>query len=1170
MKNKIIKVSKILLTLILGVSLLLSTVNAKDTKVKGNLPAASVGSSLSKVSDEGGKKGDAYRMMVNNINLPMNRTGVIAEVSLPDPLQNNNETAGGFYDGVVFLFAAGFFMGGVQDGKIWALGQAAASRVGDVITGTYESGQNDPRAVMYVLKKSDGDFHQSWLDWKDAVDLGAKFYDGDGDGEYNPLDLNGNGAWDPDEDRPDLIGDETVWCVFNDGLDPALRRFTAANLRGLEFRQTVFGFASKGSLGNILFVRYEILNTGLYHEQLDSVYFGVWADADVGDYENDLVGCDVSLNAGFTYDNEVDAEYGNSPCFLIDFFQGPVSSVPGETFVDTDGDGIYTDGVDTPLDTAYLVHGQVRGVEELPGAKNLGLSSFMHYIQSHQLIGDPDNEIEAYNYLRGLDRFGDVLDPCTWGFGDVRGGVNCATVDNRFWYSGDPVTDVGWICNFNADQRQMSNTGPFTLKAGEPLEIVAAYVVGRASTSIESVNEAKKIDNFAQFIYDGNFKTAPPPPVPQVTIKTEDNAIELIWETPNQVNFNEVAYDDAGNIVYDVRFEGYEVFMYNSASTAEREGGRTNAIRIASYDLENDIGNIIIEDGGTGERITEYYKGIQLDPAIYNDPVTGRIRLRIENDPFTNTPLIKGKPYYIGISAYGVNHTVLQKLDPDKPADDKYLIPATAFIGVTATIPSILGPGPGITPGSNELTPFRSGVALEQLAGATEAEVNYSVFVRSAVKNHPYEVTFFKDSLSAKYSQYWRVTNKTTGEVVLDSMKAYDMTNPTYLADGVMLNIEWVKPHIETETADAAASTWLASEKTGGFHGALYAGGDADTLMIAQFINNTNRSKITTFDKTRRIELRFGQPSMAYRYVKRATSLRYLTPDPSDPEQGARFVQVPFQAWVNDDKYGEERRLAVAYLEKLPRADDSLTFNDEKWNPGTNLKESTEYIVIFNSDYIELSESNYNVVYTGTGTGTAQAKFADVGNGYRINVNDPEFPITPAQENIAKSPWFDALFLAALETKTDDPNFNPTGTYTINVNYPITSADKFTYTPSINLTQKEEEERFAKVNVYPNPLFGYNSLTSHGGRPDEPFVTFTNLPEVVTVKIYTLSGNLVRTLRTEDKSSQTSPYLRWDLKNDDGLRVASGMYLAIVSSQGLGEKVLKFSIIMPQKQIQRF
>lgn len=1163
MKKSIINVSKIILLLFLGVSFLLTNSFAKETKNKEAAYKSASSNSLFKTNEEGGKKGDSYRMYMNNINLPMNRTGVIADVEM---LQYDGVTlaAGGEFDGLTFLFSAGFYMGGIHDGEVFAIGKASASRDEHFLTGTWEGGQNDPRSVMYVLKKSDGDFHQSWTDWKDAVALGAKYYDGNGDGDYNPVDLNGNGKWDPDEDRPDLVGDETVWCVYHDGMDPALRSFNNVDPKGIEVRQTVFGYASKGSLGNILFVRYELMNTGLVAEEFDSVFFGVWADPDVGEYTNDLVGCDVDLNAGFVYDNGPDPTYDNSPCFLIDFFQGPVAYVPGETFTDVDGNGVYDDGVDTPLDTAFLVHGQVRGVEELPGAKNLGLSSFMEYIQSHPTIGDPADENEAYNYLNGRDKVGNILDPCTWGFGEVRGGVDCNTVDPFFWYSGDPVTDVGWICTQNDDQRQMSNTGPFKLVAGEPIEIVAAYVVGRGATSLESINVAKQIDNFAQFIYDGNFKTAPPPPVVEPTIKTDENSIELIWETADHLDFQTVAYDDAGNLVYDVRFEGYEVFMYNSNSTADLEQGRNNVIRIASYDVENEIGNIIVEDGNTGERITQYVKGTQLDPDIYGDPLTGRIRLRIENDPFTNTPLIKGKPYYIAISAYGVNYNTIVKLDPDKATDDKYLIPSSAFIGVTATLPTILGDGPGIIPGQNQLVPYRSGVELAKV-GPSEATATYTVFDRGAVKNNPYEVTFMKDSLSSLYNLLWRVTNKQTGEVVLDSLSEFDMTNPTYLADGVMLSIEWVEPAILDE--EAQNMDWLAEERAG--TGALYIGADIDSSMFAQFINNTKRSTYTTFDKTRRVELRFGQPSMAYRYVKRATSIRYLSPDPDDPEQGPKFIQVPFSAWVVDERYGEERQLATAVLEAIPRPDDSLNFNDNQWDPGTNMGASGEYIAIFNSDYIELSESNFNVLYTGTGTGSSQSKFANLPLGYRITTDDPNYTVTPEMETIANSPWFDALYLVALERKSAGA-FNPTGTYVINVSYPLTVNDKFTYQPSIDLTKTEKEDLFDKVNVYPNPLFGYNTLTSHGGRADEPFVTFTNLPEEVTIKIFSLSGALVRTLGTEDKSADTSPFLEWDLQNEDGLRVASGMYLAIVTSPGLGEKVLKLAVIMPQKQIQRY
>ena len=49
-------------------------------------------------------------------------------------------------------------------------------------------------------------------------------------------------------------------------------------------------------------------------------------------------------------------------------------------------------------------------------------------------------------------------------------------------------------------------------------------------------------------------------------------------------------------------------------------------------------------------------------------------------------------------------------------------------------------------------------------------------------------------------------------------------------------------------------------------------------------------------------------------------------------------------------------------------------------------------------------------------------------------------------------------------------------------------------------------------------------------------VKITNLPNIATIKIFTVSGTLVRTLKKDD--SMTS--IDWDLKNDFGM--VSGLY----------------------------
>ena len=95
------------------------------------------------------------------------------------------------------------------------------------MAGTVGMDPNDPKASIYKVTAS-GDIpfgQKSWQEWSDAVELGADFYDGNGDGIYDPVFLNGNNQWDPDEDKPDLILDETYWCVFNDGVPANLRRW---------------------------------------------------------------------------------------------------------------------------------------------------------------------------------------------------------------------------------------------------------------------------------------------------------------------------------------------------------------------------------------------------------------------------------------------------------------------------------------------------------------------------------------------------------------------------------------------------------------------------------------------------------------------------------------------------------------------------------------------------------------------------------------------------------------------------------------------------------------------------------------------------------------------------------------------------------------------------------
>ena len=79
----------------------------------------------------------------------------------------------------------------------------------------------------------------------------------------------------------------------------------------------------------------------------------------------------------------------------------------------------------------------------------------------------------------------------------------------------------------------------------------------------------------------------------------------------------------------------------------------------------------------------------------------------------------------------------------------------------------------------------------------------------------------------------------------------------------------------------------------------------------------------------------------------------------------------------------------------------------------------------------------------------------------------------------------------------------------------------------------------SQVFVYPNPYRGI-------GPDGEHVVVFAGLPERATIRVFTVQGLLVRTIEHQNSTGAS----RWDLKNDDGDAIASGVYLFTAENGG--------------------
>jgi hypothetical protein len=136
-------------------------------------------------------------------------------------------------------------------------------------------------------------------------------------------------------------------------------------------------------------------------------------------------------------------------------------------------------------------------------------------------------------------------------------------------------------------------------------------------------------------------------------------------------------------------------------------------------------------------------------------------------------------------------------------------------------------------------------------------------------------------------------------------------------------------------------------------------------------------------------------------------------------------------------------------------------------------------------------------------------------------------------------------------------------TMDIFANLPNTPNDTYTWSTEgvVSGDQEQAKADVEKINVFPNPYYASN--------PSEPdrftrFVTFNHLPEQATIRIFNLVGVQVRRL----EKNSPEQFLRWDLRNEADIPVASGMYIAYVDMPELGkEKILKLMIIQAQEQL---
>lgn len=260
-------------------------------------------------------------------------------------------------------------------------------------------------------------------------------------------------------DKPLLLGEQTLFTVFNDAEHGNHTQINGSTLPlQAQVTQTIWGYNRPYEMSRVMLVKYHIHNRSRF--RWPEFYVGLWADPDIADPDDDLAGCDSSLQLGYVYDSVTEFKHDVQPAVGVMVL---ADSIIGET--------------------------------------SPGVSAFAGF----PLAKDPASYWETLAYLRGTRR-----DATPW---------LCPGV-TRFPFSGDPAAGTGCLDSVPGDRRIVVSAGPFNVVSNSSLDVVVAYLVGSDPAARVSTDNVTALRRLAQRVRDSwraDFADVPPLPA-KVTI----------------------------------------------------------------------------------------------------------------------------------------------------------------------------------------------------------------------------------------------------------------------------------------------------------------------------------------------------------------------------------------------------------------------------------------------------------------------------------------------------------------------------------------------------------------------------------------------------------------------------------------------------------------------------
>ena len=542
---------------------------------------------------------------------------------------------------------------------------------------------------------------------------------------------------------------------------------------------------------------------------------------------------------------------------------------------------------------------------------------------------------------------------------------------------------------------------------------------------------------------------------------------------------------------------------YNLYQFASAGTDLARAVKLATHDAVNGITTI-------WGRVVDGVTGETVQRPLQTGGDSGLQWIaRIDRDAVNGGPLVNGQTYHFGVSAYSYNAQ------------------AGAVATTLESIPQRISAVPqSRPPGVRWEAEDGESLPVVHTGGSGDAVVRALVVAASELLDATYTVSFDADGSW----HLWR-----DGTAVLERQRNFSLDDSYYAVDGVQVKVGAV-----TYTAATFAQAQVvvdADPDDGGLAllDATSLHGDAESTAASFWSSRVGgaAARYGSDDPgllSRDLELRFtgvwDPGSRAIVSGGSVASLAGIEPGgggrdldahpyrPADAPVSGPFLQrVPFEIWDVEEPERPRQLNASFYDRGADGAGAAGTYHTSY-----NLN-GLDYITVIATDYdptrvhgLEEPEATWVLFFDRDGAWST-------GDVVRITYARPIVPGSDEFEFTTAAPTYSAAAARA------------------------------------------EVER---INVFPNPYYGLNEAETSSS---PHFVTFSHLPARATIRIYDLSGTLVRTLEKDDPSQ----FQRWDLRNHNHLPVASGLYIAHIELPGISRtRVLKLALVQEQQFLEYY